>query len=90
MNIDVIHNVYSNNCSLLYVGRFFAENYLSINLKVHFPRWRVGHSGKLPVMNSSILMDYLKLSSWKSELENKHAEYIFCNGNFSKDERGKI
>ena len=42
MNIDVNLNVISNNCSLLYFGRFLAKNILSINLKVHFPRGRVG------------------------------------------------
>ena len=31
LNIDVNHNVYSNNCSSLYFGRFLAENILSIN-----------------------------------------------------------
>ena len=33
MNIDVNQNVYSNNCSLLYFGRFYAENkvYVSIH-----------------------------------------------------------
>ena len=43
LNIDVNHNVYSKNCSLLYFGRFLAENIFSINLKVHFPIWHVGH-----------------------------------------------
>ena len=56
LNIDVNHNVYSNNCSLLHFDRFLDENILSINLKVHFPGWCVGHYGILPVLNSSILM----------------------------------
>ena len=34
-----------------------------MNLKVHFPKWRVGHYRILPVMNRSILMNYLKLNS---------------------------
>ena len=63
LNIDVNHNVHSNNCSLLYFGRFLAENNLSINVKVHFSRWRVRHYGILPVRNRSILMYYLKLTS---------------------------
>ena len=37
LNIDVYHNVNSNNYSLLYFGRFLVENILSINFKVHFP-----------------------------------------------------
>ena len=32
---------------MLYFGRFLAENILSIILKVHFPRWRVGYYGIL-------------------------------------------
>ena len=34
--IDVNHNAYSNNFSLLYFDSFSAENILSINLKVLF------------------------------------------------------
>ena len=47
LNIDVHQNVYSNKCSLLYFGRFLAENILSINLKVHFPGWPFGYYGIL-------------------------------------------
>ena len=47
LNIDVKHNVHSNNCSLLCFGRFLAENILSINLKVHFSGWPFGHYGIL-------------------------------------------
>ena len=46
----------------IYFGHFLAENILSINLKFHFPRWRVGHKGILPVMNRSILVHYLKMT----------------------------
>ena len=42
---------------------FLAENILSINLKVHFSRWHVGHYGILALINRSILMYYLKLAS---------------------------
>ena len=56
LNIDVNRKLYSNNCSLLYFGRFSVANTLSINSKVHFPRWRVGHYGILPVRNRSILI----------------------------------
>ena len=49
---------------MLYLGRFLAENILSINLKIHFLQWRVGHYGTLPLMNRSILMYYLKLTSY--------------------------
>ena len=62
LNIDINRNVYLNNSSLLYFGCFLDENIFSINLKVHFPRWRVGHHEILPVMNRSILMCYLKLT----------------------------
>ena len=63
-------NIYSNNCSFLYFGRISAENILSINLKVHFPSWRIGHYGILPVMNRSIMMYYVKLTSC-SEFKNQ-------------------
>ena len=63
MNINVNHNVYSNNCSFLYFGCFLAENNLSINLKVYFTSWRVGHYEILIVINCFILMYYLKLTS---------------------------
>ena len=36
LSIDVNHNVYSNNCSLLSFRRFLAENIFSINLKFIF------------------------------------------------------
>ena len=42
---------------------FLAENILPINFKVLFPRWHVEHYEVLPVMNRSILMYYLTLTS---------------------------
>ena len=47
-------------CNTLVV---FYLNILSINLKVYFPRWRFGHYAIVTVMNGSILMYYLKLTS---------------------------
>ena len=71
LNIDVNHNVYSNNCSLLYVRRFLVGNILYINLKAHFTRWRFGDYRMLPVMNCSILMSYLNLTSRIPEKNQK-------------------
>ena len=55
LNIDVNDNVCSNILVCYTSVVFLVENILSINLKVHFPRWRVGYYGILPVMNRSVI-----------------------------------
>ena len=75
LNTDVKHNVFWNNCSLLYFGRFLAENTLSINLKVHFPRWHVEHHIILAVMNHSDLMYSRQknhLRTWDKSCKETH------------------
>ena len=86
INTDVDHNIHSNNCSLLYFGRFLNENILSINLKVHFLRWHVGYCGILPVMNRSILMYYLKITS-SIQLKNQSISCATENSPKMKEEK---
>ena len=66
---------------MIYIGRFLAENILSINLRVHFPRWRVKYYGIL-TSGESFHYDVLSEIDFMystEELENKDTEYIFCN-----------
>ena len=85
-----IECMYSTNCTLLYFGHFLAENIFSINLKVHFLRWCVGHYKILSVMNRSILMYYLKWTSCiQLKYQKKYAKCIFCYEKFSADEQKK-
>ena len=72
---------------MIYFGRFLAENILSINVKIYFPRWRVGHYGLLPVTFHSDALSEIDFMYSTKESENKPVECIFCNGKFSEDER---
>ena len=89
MNADVNCNAYLNNCSLFF-GHFSAENILSINFKVHFPREWVGHYGILPVMNRSISMHFINFMYSIEESENSDAELSSVMEIFSEDELEEI
>ena len=91
-NIKTVnHNVYSNNCKLLYFSRlFFAENILSTNLKVHFLKWRVRHYGILTVTFHCDVLFEIDFEYSTKESENKDSECIFRNGKFYEDEQREI
>ena len=57
MNIDVNHNVCSNNFKFSYFIHFLPGKYFVHQIK------SIGYYRILPVMNRSILMNYLKLNS---------------------------
>ena len=83
MNIDVNHNVYSNNCSLLYFDRFLTENILYINLKVHFLGWPFGIYGMLgtnPRKMHSISVTFINRLKAEMILHNlKNMTFIIKN-----------
>ena len=83
LHIEVNHSVRSSNCSLLYFGRFLAENILSINLKVQFLRWLIGYYGMLIVMNHSDFMYYLKLSPCV-QLQNQKIKMLYVSSVMKK------
>ena len=62
---------------------------MSISLKIHFPRWPVGHYEIIPVtFRSGVLYEIDFMYSTK-ESENKDSECIFCKRKFSEDEGEK-
>ena len=92
MNIDVNHNLHSNNCNSLFLGCFLAENTLTIDLKIYFPRWHVRElwiTTRDESFHSDVFSE-INFMYWTKESGNNDAECIFCNGKFSEDERGKI
>ena len=85
LSIDLNHNVYSNNCSLLYFGHFLAVNILSINLACR-ELWNTTSDESF---HSTVLSEIDLMHSAKESGKKKDAQCTFCNEKYSEDERGK-